>query len=606
MLQDIRKHARGKAAKVVVAGIAVVLCSFGLESLFSHLTGFGASKDKSLIHINGEAVSRASIDKQIASLKASGQLAEGMEADARKELQQQLVVSTLLTQYMNNGGLRVSSDEALQALAFQLQAKDMDDARAKLQQLARQYGASPEALLDMQQRFMQSQLLEEATKASVWSTPSERQRLLALQQEKRTFRYKVLSSRELGQGVDVSQQEMQQYYDANKAAFMRPEQVRFNYVLLDRDAMSASAPVDDAVLRQAYERRLAAAHPRVSDIIITISSTRDEAAARARMAEAQQRLDQGESFASVARRYSDDSASASRGGDLGSVDADSFGNDFYRQVQPLKAGQRSKPFVLDGAVHLVQVTGLDVGSFDSMKAELTSELRQQQSDGPYDKAVRKLGDLVDESDDFNAVAKALGVPMQTSDWVAQADRKPFDNPKVMAEAFDPSVKDKGYNSQVIRLDDHRTMVLHVIESRAAQQLNFDEVRDQVRARVEQQKVAQAIDARGRQLAQQLQQGNGSVDGWSQVRDAGRSSVDVEPAVLAAAFTVTRPNGDQPQYAFRSLGNGERGVIIMLQKTSVDTSASLDERLGKELDNANSRAVLGGLVEQLQHQAKIEE
>lgn len=606
MLQDIREHAKGKAAKIIVAGIAVVLCSFGLESLFSHLTGIGASKDKSLIHINGEAVSRASIDKQIASLKASGQLAEGMEAEARKDLQQQLIVSTLLNQYLDNGRFRISADEALQTLGFQLQAKNMDEARARVQQLANQYGATSDALLDMQQRFMQSQLLEEATKASVWSTPSERQQLLALQQEKRTFRFKVLSAKELGQSVDVSAQEMQQYYDAHKADFTRPEQVRFNYVLLDRNTLSSTAPVDEAMLRQAYERKLAAAHPRVSDIIVAIDGSRDEAAARTRMAEVQQHLDQGEAFAAVARRYSDDAASATRGGDLGAVDAESFGNDFYSQVRSLKVGQRSKPFVLDGVMHLVQVTGLDVGSFDSMKEALANDIRQQQSDGPYEKAVRQLGDLVDESDDFNAVAKTLGVPLQTSEWLAQTDRKPFDNPKVMAEAFDPSVKDKGYNSQVIRLDDHRTMVLHVIESRQAQQLGFDEVQDQVRARVEQQKVAQAIDVRGHQLVQQLQQGKGSVEGWSQARDAGRSSVDVDPAVLAAAFLVPRPNGDQPQYAFRPLGNGDRGVMVMLQKTSVDANDSQNDRLGKELNNAYSRVVLGGLIEQLQHQAKIEE
>ena len=609
MLQDIREHAKGKAAKIVVAVIAVVLCSFGLESLFSHVTGIGAPKDTSLIRINGEAVSRAPIDEQIAEMRKQGQLDDGAEADMRKRMQEQLVVTTLLRQYMDNGRMRISASEALQALAAQytqLQAPDVAGIEQNLQSLAAQNHLSADTIIDAQQRSMQSQLLGEGLKASVWSTPSERQQLVALQQEQRTFRYKLLSARDVAQSINATAQEMQQYYDEHKAEFVRPEQVRFNYVLLDRDALSAAVPVDDAALHSLYERKLAASQPIASDIVVAISSSRDEAAARARMAEAQQRLDQGESFASVARRYSDDPASASRGGDLGAISPDSFGDDFYQQVQALKVGQRSKPFVLDGAVHLVSVTGQSIGSFDSMKGVLANEIRQPQAFATYDKAVHKLGDLVDESDDFSAVAKALNVPLLTSDWMAQTDLQPFNTPKVMAEAFDPSVKDKGYNSQLIKLDDHRTMVLHVIESRAAQQLSFDDVKDQVRAHVEQQKAAQAIDAQGHQLVQQLQQGKGSTEGWIQVRNAGRANIDADQAVLAAAFTLPRPHGDQPQYAFRTLSSGDRGVVIMLQSTNVDASDSQKARLGNEIENARVRALSDALIEQLQRQAKIEE
>ena len=606
MLQDIREHAKGKAAKIIVAGIAVVLCSFGLESIFSHFTGIGANKDKSLIYINGEAVSRASIDKQIAEMDRAGQLPEGSEPEMRQLLQQQLVIMTALRQYLSNSHVRVFEQEVLQIIGDQNGAKDLDEARAMLQQLAAQQNVAPDVLLNEFINRLQWQLFQQAVDASVWNTPSERQQLLALQQENRTFRYKVLTSRELTQPIEVSQQDMQQYYDEHKADFIRPEQVRFNYVLLDRDSISSDLPIDESALRQAYASKLADARPRVSDIIINISSTRNEDAARARMSEAQQRLNQGESFASVAHRYSDDSVTAARGGDLGFLDEEVFGKVFADQVKALKVGQLSKPFIMDGALHLVQVTGQDIDSFDNMKKALADEIRLQKSDAPYEKAVRKLGDLVDESDDFSAVAKTLGVPLQTSDWLAQADRQAFNNPKVMAEAFDPSVKDKGYNSQVIRLDDHRTMVLHVIDSRPAQQLSFDEAREQVHALVEHNRIAQAIDARGHQWVQQLQQGKANTDSWTQVRDAGRSSVDSDPAIIAAAFSTPRPKGEQPQYMFHALGNGDRGVVIMLQKAAVNTNGSLQERLDNELKQARARDIVSSLVEQLQKQAKVTE
>lgn len=607
MLQDIRKHAQGRAAKIVVGGIVVALGGFGLESVFTHFAGTGATKDTELVRVNGEAIPRSAVDNQIRTLMAQGQLPDGGEAEARSALRKQLIDSTLLRQYLDKNGFTVSRAETVQYLMPMLGTNNVDDAEQALKQIAAQNRISVDTILNQYGQMLQLQLMDGAIAASTWTTPTERQRLVTLQQETRTFRYRMLSARDLVQPVSVSDDEMQQYYEAHKADFVRPEQVRFDYILLDRDAMSSMRPVADDVLRAAYDRRVAAANRRAADIVINVTSARGEAAARARMSEIQQQLAKGESFAALAHRYSDDAASAAKGGDLGVIEPGIYGEQFDKTVQALKVGQYSEPFMMDGALHLLTVTGLDITSFDRMKAALTQEIQQQQASAPYDEAARRLADLVDESDDFSAVAKALGVELKHSDWLAKADRtRPFDNPKVMAEAFDPSVKDKGYNSQVISLDDHRTLVLHVTASRASEQLSFADVRDQVRARVKQQKVTQALEAHGQQSIEQLRKGQLSTDGWTYANDLTRGSVNAEPAVLAAAFTVPRPSNDQPQYAFRMLPDATRGVLIALQETGVQKDDSQDDRVKAELERLRSNNLSSAMLEQLRRQARIED
>ena len=607
MLQDIRKHAQGRAAKIIVGGIAVVLGCFGLESVFMHFTGLGADKDTALVRVNGEVIARAAVDSQLRAMAAQGQIPEGGEAEARRALRSRLIDSTLLRQYLTKGGFTVSRDETIQYLMQAHGLNSAADVEQALKQAAAQNRVSVDSILAQYRQMLQLELMDGAIAASTWTTPAERQRLAALQQETRTFRYRLLSAHDLAQPVHVSNEEMLQYYEAHKADFVRPEQVRFDYILLDRDAMGSSRPVSEEALHTAYERKVATAKRLVSDIVINITPARDEAAARARMNDVQQRLAKGESFASLARRYSDDAASAARGGDLGAVEPGIYGGPFDSAVQSLQVGQHSAPVLMDGALHLLTVTGLDVGSFDSMKAALTRDVQRQQAGAPYEDAARRLADLVDESDDFEAVAKQLGVALQHSDWLAKRDhRAPFNNPKVMDEAFDPSVKNKGYNSQVIRLDDHRTMVLHVTAARDAAQLSFADVSDQVRARVEQQKIAQALSVLGQKSIEQLSQGSqGTEGGWTQVNAVMRGSVDVEPAVLAAAFTVARPTDAKPRYAFRMLPEGTRGVLIMLQKTDVRASDSEDGRIKAELERVRGSAISASVLEQLRREAHIE-
>ena len=77
--------------------------------------------------------------------------------------------------------------------------------------------------------------------------------------------------------------------------------------------------------------------------------------ARQRLTKLRQRLLAGEDFAELARQYSDDTASATRGGSLGWVNPGTMVPRFEEEMNKLKPGEISEPFQTRFGWHIVQV-----------------------------------------------------------------------------------------------------------------------------------------------------------------------------------------------------------------------------------------------------------
>jgi peptidyl-prolyl cis-trans isomerase SurA len=77
--------------------------------------------------------------------------------------------------------------------------------------------------------------------------------------------------------------------------------------------------------------------------------------ARARLKAIQQRIKNGEDFASLARASSDDKASAAEGGSLDWVSPGTMVPAFEEEMNKLKPGEISEPFLTQFGWHIVQV-----------------------------------------------------------------------------------------------------------------------------------------------------------------------------------------------------------------------------------------------------------
>jgi peptidyl-prolyl cis-trans isomerase SurA len=133
-------------------------------------------------------------------------------------------------------------------------------------------------------------------------------------------------------------------------------------------------------------------HPR--HILVRVNEVVSEPDARRKIGLLRQRIADGANFADIARLNSDDTASATRGGDLGWVVPGDLVPEFERAMNELKPNELSQPVRTPFGLHIIQVLGrrtADV-SGDRKRLEARKVLRERRSDEAYQEWLRQLRD----------------------------------------------------------------------------------------------------------------------------------------------------------------------------------------------------------------------
>ena len=137
----------------------------------------------------------------------------------------------------------------------------------------------------------------------------------------------------------------------------------FAIALRDLEPGQATAPIrTDAGfhLLKLYQRRGGDANlvrqSHVRHILVKPNEIRPDEQARALAAELRQRILDGESFATLAREYSDDTGSALKGGDVGWSLPGKFVEEFAAVAESIPLHQVSEPFKTQFGWHILEVT----------------------------------------------------------------------------------------------------------------------------------------------------------------------------------------------------------------------------------------------------------
>jgi peptidyl-prolyl cis-trans isomerase SurA len=146
-------------------------------------------------------------------------------------------------------------------------------------------------------------------------------------------------NKEIASRVSVSDGEVAQYYDRNKASFNVPEtQYHLAQILV--------TPIPDPQLRN-----------------LANDDAKTPAAAERKIKALWARLRRGEDFDKLAQAYSEDPSTVSGGGDMGFIPASSLASQkkILMALQSLKVGQVSDVIRDSAGYHIVKILGREVG-----------------------------------------------------------------------------------------------------------------------------------------------------------------------------------------------------------------------------------------------------
>ncbi len=588
MLQNIRDNSQGWIAKTIIGIIVMLLALTGFEAIFN-----AASNNQNAAEVNGEEISRYDLDQAMNMQRR--QLAQqlGQDFDAsllddrllRDSALGSLIDRMLLLQSAKSANFAFSS-EALDQLILQTPEFQVDGAfsAARFDQVIQQMGYSRLQFRQLLEQEMLIGQLRAGISGTGFVTDQQVDNFARLEMQTRDFATLTLPAQQ--EAIEVGDEQIKEYYEANADRFRTPEQVIVEYVELKKESFFDQVEVSDEELQELYQKQIAnlAEQRRAAHILIETGGELSDDEAKAKIDEIATRVKNGDDFAAVAKEASQDPGSASEGGDLGFAGPGVYDQAFEDALYALNEGEVSAPVKSEFGWHIIKLLGVqspEVPAFESLKPQLVRELKAQQVEQRFVETSKQLEDSAFEASDLAQPAQELGLMVQTTEAFGRDGGEGITaNRQVIQAAFSDEVLVDGANSSVIELDPDTSIALRVKEHLKPAAIPLADVREDIVQQLQRSLAAEAARAKGEQLLADLRKGQQPDDGqWQAVEAATRSQEGVAPALLQAVFRMPRPEQqDKPSYSGVALSNGDYAVVRLNGVNEPEGALTDEEKL----------------------------
>src|SRR5450830_296035 len=591
MLQNIRDNSQGWIAKTIIGVIVALMALTGFDAIFKATTH---SNDAA--KVNGEEISQNELSQAVDMQRRQLMQQLGKDVDAslldekmlRESALKGLIDRKLLLQGAEKSKFAFSEgalDQViLQTPEFQVDGKFSSD---RFDQVIRQLGYGR---MQFRQMLAQEMLIGQIRAGLAGSGfVTDAQVLAFARLEKQTRDFASLNVPVDLSAVKLTDDEVKAYYDKHAKEFMTPDQVVVDYLELKKSSFFDQVTVKDEDLQALYQKETAnlAEQRRAAHILIEVNDKVNDAQAKAKIEEIQQRLAKGEHFDALAKEFSQDPGSASHGGDLGFAGPGVYDPAFEKALYALTKDQVSGPVRSEFGYHLIKLLGVEapqVPTFASLKDKLTRELKTQQVEQRFVEATKQLEDASFEASDLAQPAQDLNLKVHTSaPFGREGGEGVAANRAVVTAAFSPEVLDEGANSTAIELDPETIIVLRAKEHLKPTQLPLESVSAAIRTQMTKERASAAAKAHADELIASLRDGktplNQAIDGqaWKVTASATRSQEAIDPVVLQALFRMPKPAAkDKPTFTTVTLADGSL-VIVRLNSVNEAAAPSDDEK-----------------------------
>jgi peptidyl-prolyl cis-trans isomerase D len=225
--------------------------------------------------------------------------------------------------------------------------------------------------------------------------------------------------------VSATDAEVASHFEANQETFRIPEKRKIRYLLVDREALRSKVVVSAADLERAYNENLeqytAPEQIRASHILLKTEG-KDDAAVKARADELLKQARGGTDFAELAKKNSEDEATAPKGGDLDLFGRGRMVPEFDQAAFALKPGEISDVVKSPFGYHIIKVTEKQGGvtrTLDDVRQQLTDQLSFQQAQTQATDLAEAIESQVSKPADLDTAAAARGLQVQETGFFAR-------------------------------------------------------------------------------------------------------------------------------------------------------------------------------------------
>ncbi|MDZ4183595.1 MAG: SurA N-terminal domain-containing protein [Desulfuromonadales bacterium] len=395
------------------------------------------SGDDFAAKINGQAISMGDFQRSYENIYRMYQNLYGeaftpaieSTLNLRKVALDSLIDQVLLQQEAGRMKLKVGKQEIVDAIAkipaFQVNGVFSRD---QYVQVLRAQRMTPDQFEKMQEQELFVEKARQSLEGGAVATDADVAAEYAERNEKVNLALLRLDPALFAQRVKIDPAGLESFFAERKEAFRLPETAKISYLLVDTAPFSANVELSETDLEKYYQRHLdrfeVPEQVRAAHLLIRVpqgATPEVQAEKRAIIESLREKALQGEDFAALAKRHSEDPGSGVQGGDLGFFSRGTMVPSFENAAFALNVGAISQVVTTDFGYHLIRVSARQ----DAQIKPLTAVIEEVRA-GALEMKGRELAlekgmDLYNvnrKGGSLEVIAKEFATPVQESPFFA--------------------------------------------------------------------------------------------------------------------------------------------------------------------------------------------
>lgn len=480
----------------------------------SELTGDTVAK------IGDQSVTVSDINQQLSQIRQRNPIPKQLEALYASQILKQLVFQKEVEFEAKRLGVTVSDKERADRIRQYLPTAFTGDSFIGMDAYSREVQQRFQMTVPVFEDLVRSGLVEEKFRKlltdGISVTPAEIQDEFRFQNEKVKLDYVLIKPEDLAAKITPDEAEVKTYYEQNRSRFQIPEKRVVRYALVDLTQLRQATSVSDDELKVAYQaniqqfqvpNRVHAQH-----ILLTTVGKTDAEVAEIQKKAADilaQAKKKNANFEELAKKYSEDPGSKTKGGDLGWLVQGQTVPQFEKAAFSLGKGETSDLIRTEYGFHIIKVLDKEVAhtkTLDEVKDSIRTPLLLQKADQQAATISDQISGEIRRSNKvtLDELAQKYHLPIAETHAVGATD-------PLLELGNAQDVKDEVFHLRSGELSlpirtDRGYVVLSLKEILPAHQGTLDEVRDKLLADLKQQKSTQLAQTRAAELQKRAKGG----------------------------------------------------------------------------------------------------
>ena len=600
MLATIRDKATGWIAGVIV-GLLVISFAFWGVSFYS-----GQSGSINVALVNDTEISFRSFQRSFTQLRKQmlSILGDSLSLDEEELIKNQtiekLIESELINQLVIDSKLNITNEKLVDSIkSIEVFRDDAGFDREKYERAISSIGM-PTTVFEAQLRMdLLSEQLQAGFSETIFILDSELENVLRLESQSRNITYAILGLPSFIESGEISELDIEAYYQDNPNLFTSKEQVKIEYLELSVNELMKDIESDEETLRNFYNDNKdnydIVEQRSVQKLFVRIDKeATDEVKSKANSVinAALDLVNQGNDFEKIVEQLIGEEGMLefSENSFMTKGIMDQEVDDFLFNSDE---GATSGVIETKGGVNIVKVAEIRGGPenrFEKYAEQVEEDYKTKQAELQFFDLADQLTTLAYEnSDNLEIAADAIDKDVIETEYFDRTSDLEglLSDPLIISKSFDPELITSGNNSDAIELSEDHIAVLRILGHKQPSIKPLDDVRDEVIASIRLKRAKENINGTADAIVLELQSGvlpeeitsHNDIE-WTTVEKVKRDDVTVNRAILRSAFEAGKPV-DGPIITSKSLGSGDYAVIIV--EIAHDEVLDIDEEQKESTD-----------------------